>query len=98
MKIQIFAGDQIEVVVADSDGTFTIAYDVDGSRKLTVSADMPDTTGREGEIYCEDFSDPPNPTVIDCGSLREDIEIRQKKTVILFDDSEPDAGGILVPA
>ena len=57
MKVLIYPGDSLKIEVGDSDGVFFIQYDVERSGQLTITADMPDTTGREGTIYCEDFNE-----------------------------------------
>lgn len=52
MKILIKEGDDLRVELEDSDGSFTISYR-DGA--LTVNAELPDSEGREGVIYHEDY-------------------------------------------
>lgn len=52
MVVLIHPGQTVVVRVADSDGEFAIHY---GKDRLTVGADMPDATGREGIIYEEKF-------------------------------------------
>lgn len=59
MIVTLMPGDVLLVNLHETDGAFTISYDADGNQKLTVHADMPDTEGREGIIYCEDFSQTP---------------------------------------
>lgn len=61
--VTIQPGQSVSVCFADSDGEITVSY---GSRipdALTVEADMPDTYGRGGIIYREDFGVPPGDTV-----------------------------------
>jgi hypothetical protein len=55
LQVLISQGQKVEVIVADSDGVFTIFYNADKGR-LSVTADMPDATGREGVIYLELFN------------------------------------------
>lgn len=45
-------GDKITITLQGTDGEFEIEY---GKTALTVTADMPDTQGREGVIYSEEF-------------------------------------------
>lgn len=52
MQIVLKKGEQISVVLEDTDGEFIIEY---GEESLTVVSDLPDSSGREGEIYREDF-------------------------------------------
>lgn len=56
MHIVLEAGDTLRVTLEDTDGEFVIDYDSDGSHTLQVITDMPDTSGRNGVIYREDFS------------------------------------------
>jgi hypothetical protein len=58
--------ESIRVTLENSDGEFCIAYDVaapvpkagiDGKDKLLVYADLPDTAGRAGVVYCEVFGE-----------------------------------------
>lgn len=57
MKVVLKPGDTLEVELDETDGHFEIKYDVDFG-KLEVTADMPDSTGREGVIYSEVFLSP----------------------------------------
>ena len=59
MILEIAPGEKITIKIADSDGEFIIHYD-DVNEKLSVHADMPDSKDREGEIYCEDWSNQPD--------------------------------------
>ena len=59
MKVVMKPGDKLLVEFENTDGSFEIDYDSKGDYTLTVVADLPDTSGREGVIYCEDFSDVP---------------------------------------
>ena len=52
MKVEIKQGETVLLTLAGTDGQFTISY---SSTALTVRADLPDTQGREGIIYCEQF-------------------------------------------
>lgn len=53
MKVVLHQGDRLTVEVED--GEFVIEY---GAALLTVTASMPDSSGREGEIYCEGYALP----------------------------------------
>ncbi len=64
MIIELSQGERITVVLKDTDGEFVVDYDSKGDSKLTVTADIADTSGRggidrdDGLVYCEDFSIP----------------------------------------
>lgn len=53
-KITLKQGDRLEVCLDGTDGEFVIEY---GDSALTVTADLPDSDGREGVIYSERFGD-----------------------------------------
>lgn len=55
-KIELKAGEKIVICFEGTDGEITVDYDSGGNQRLSVYADMPDTLGREGLIYLEDFS------------------------------------------
>lgn len=57
MKIVLKQGDRLEVCLEGTDGEFVIEY---GDSTLTVTADLPDSDGREGVIYSERFGDADN--------------------------------------
>ncbi len=57
MIISLDPGDVARIEIADSDGVFEIRYDKDENGKLQVWTDMPDSTGRSGVIYEENFAD-----------------------------------------
>ena len=59
MKIILRPGEKIEIELENTDGVFTIEYDVDKSGKLLVTSDLADDTGREGIIYEENFNTVP---------------------------------------
>ena len=52
MKIVLNPGEKIEVEFAESDGCITVEFT---QTSISVNADMPDTAGREGVIYLEEF-------------------------------------------
>ena len=54
MRVEIKQGESLTVCLADTDGEFVIKY---GKNKLTVKSDLPDSSGREGTIYSENFGD-----------------------------------------
>jgi len=56
MKLELEQGEMILLTLQGTDGEILIDYDSDGSMRLRIMVDMPDSSGREGEIYCEDFS------------------------------------------
>lgn len=60
MRIELAPGEELIVTLQDSDGEFTISFDKDDDKCVKIEADMPDTEGREGVIYCEDFSASPD--------------------------------------
>lgn len=64
MKIELKPGDTLRVVLEDTDGEFTISYGGIVSNELTVTADLPDDSGREGTIYCETFGETPEDKLI----------------------------------
>ncbi len=55
MQIVLKPGERIDVCFEDSDGTIQVAFERDA---IIVSSELPDTSGREGVIYREVFSDP----------------------------------------
>jgi len=61
MRIELQPGEELEVGFTESDGTIIVAYT---DTALTVSADLPDSTGREGTIYEERLG-------VDEGELKE---------------------------
>lgn len=54
LKVTLEPGDKVAIAIEGSDGMFTVEY---GATNVTVEADMPDSTGREGVIYDESWSD-----------------------------------------
>lgn len=48
VQVTITRGEEVTIAFADTDGEITVAWRED---RLTVTADMPDMTGREGVIY-----------------------------------------------
>lgn len=54
MRVELKQGESLTVCFADTDGEFVIKY---GKKKLTVKSDLPDSSGREGTIYSENFGD-----------------------------------------
>jgi len=56
MKILLQPGDVLEIELGDTDGNFLFSYDHNKDGLLQIIADTPDTRGREGVIYCEDFN------------------------------------------
>lgn len=59
MKVVLMAGEMVQIELEDSDGTFTISYDVGQNSVLSVHADLPDSDGRVGIIYAEYFGRQP---------------------------------------
>ena len=62
MRIRLAPGETLTVGLEDEngracDGELTIAFDVDGNKQFTVTADMPDSDGRNGLIYDERFGE-----------------------------------------
>lgn len=53
MKIQLKQGEAVTIVLEDADGEFVVEY---GKAVLSITADLPDTDGRVGEIYAERFA------------------------------------------
>lgn len=54
-RVVLMPGQAIVIEFFGTDGEVTVDFNSKGDYKLTVHTDMPDTQGREGEIYCEDF-------------------------------------------
>lgn len=54
MQVTLCPGEYVDVTFAETDGTIRVAF---LETAIFVNADMPDSTGREGQIYREDFSD-----------------------------------------
>jgi hypothetical protein len=52
MKIELRPGERVSVVFEGTDGEIVVRF---GEDALEVVADMPDTTGREGVIYSEEW-------------------------------------------
>lgn len=59
MIVTLKPGEKVEIQLFETDGVITVDYDSKFDNKLTVEADMPDTNGRQGIIYCEEFGDSP---------------------------------------
>jgi len=56
MKVVLSHRDKLLVELEGTDGSFQIFFDHDSAPGcLRVVADLPDDSGRAGEIYCEDF-------------------------------------------
>lgn len=55
MKVVLSPGDTLTVELEDTDGQFQISY---GPTALTVTSDLPDTSGRTGTIYEERYATP----------------------------------------
>ncbi len=58
MYIILHPGERLSVQFHETDGEIVVDYDSKGDKKLTVETDWPDTQGRAGVIYCEDFNAP----------------------------------------
>ena len=67
IRIEIEQGDRLEVGFRDADATILVSYNWQDNRKAQIEVDMPDSSGREGVIYCEDFSEE-----MTCKKLKED--------------------------
>jgi hypothetical protein len=52
-KVELEPGEQVTVTFKDSDGEITVEFREDA---LLVTADLPDSSGREGVIYEERFT------------------------------------------
>jgi hypothetical protein len=52
MKIELKLSEKITVTLEGTDGEFTVEFN---EADLRVTADMPDSSGREGVIYMEAF-------------------------------------------
>lgn len=69
MKVILEPGDSLIVELHETDGLFRINYDhMTEQNHLTVWAELPDSSGREGVIYDEDFSSIPEGEEIDAGA------------------------------
>lgn len=58
MRLELNLGDTAEIIFADSDGSILVSYGGQIENHVTVHTEWPDTSGREGLIYDEDFSVP----------------------------------------
>ena len=54
VTVEIGPGEAVKVVLRDTDGEFVVDY---GGDAITVETDMPDSTGRGGVIYREEFGE-----------------------------------------
>jgi acyl carrier protein len=54
MRIELAKNDKLEVSLEGTDGLITIHFD-DEKQKFTIHADLPDSSGRVGIVYQEDF-------------------------------------------
>lgn len=52
VDIVIGPGESVNITLKDADGQFTVAWT---DKELLITANMPDTQGREGIIYREEF-------------------------------------------
>lgn len=59
MKIILQPGEKVSIEFADSDGEITVDFNSKGDNCLRVETEWPDTQGRQGVIYEEDYSTPP---------------------------------------
>ena len=62
MKIILPPGETLIIELQDSEGQFQISYGEFVNQHLTIHTDFPDSLGREGLIYDEDFSISPDGT------------------------------------
>lgn len=53
MQVILEVGETLDVRFRATDGRILVRFGVDA---LSVDADLPDSSGRKGEIYREDFS------------------------------------------
>lgn len=56
-KIELEYGESVTITFAQSDGEIKVSF---ANFAITVIADMPDKSGREGIIYEETFKDTPD--------------------------------------
>jgi hypothetical protein len=54
------AGTKVDIEFGGTDGRLTVDFAHDEPNRLFVHADMPDTEGREGIIYMEEWDDSPD--------------------------------------
>jgi hypothetical protein len=59
-RVVLSQGQRVVVEFEGTDGQIEVDFDSRGDKKLEVTADIPDTSGRSGVIYCEDFSSTPD--------------------------------------
>jgi hypothetical protein len=57
-RVVLSPGQRVVVEFEGTDGQIGVDFDSQGDSKLEVTADIPDSSGRTGVIYCEDFSRP----------------------------------------
>jgi hypothetical protein len=55
VRVSIGPGEKVKIRLRGTDGEFVISY---GETALTITADLPDSQGREGVIYSEQFNPP----------------------------------------
>jgi hypothetical protein len=61
MKVVMSPGSKLEIEFADSDGRFGIEFKDatnESAGHILITSDLPDPSGRVGEIYKEVFGDP----------------------------------------
>lgn len=56
MIVVMKPGETLLVQLHESDGEIKVEFDVGGDGHFRVTSDLPDTSGRDGVIYDEDFS------------------------------------------
>lgn len=56
IHIVLRQGQRVCIEFHETDGEIVVDYDSAGDSKLSVVAELPDSEGRSGLLYCEDFS------------------------------------------
>jgi hypothetical protein len=64
MYVTLEPGDKLTIQFHQTDGEIIVQYDHKNDNTLTVEADLPDDTGRNGVIYKESFGSNLDPDLI----------------------------------
>jgi hypothetical protein len=60
LEVRLHQGSSVKITLVDTDGEFLVSYGGSIENALTVDADLPDSSGRGGTIYREDYGDSPD--------------------------------------
>jgi hypothetical protein len=80
--VTIQLGQSVSIQFAETDGEITVSYGARIDDAVTVEADMPDSYGRTGIIYREDFGVRPGDTIaaddLHIPSVEDIVEVMTK--------------------